>query len=648
MPPPVKSNLVSQQKIITDSRWYTDDDINNLLKYYLAQDNEITCLTAMSGIKNDNGDNILADNLKDFNRQRLRAVSQGEVVSNKVFVPVNLNNTHWVLLYIIYRGEANQEQSIYYFDPLGNPAPLELQQALMGQGLFPRAEIVAFDHRVQTDNYNCGPWIVEAVRNIVNSAALPDANHDIIHARTSHHAILATQSQVNGEVSQQLKEDLKSNLPSSSLPSPVKLSDGDGQLKQDTEDNREKPHETTSSADDKHTETNLSPPADSKPSAEDTAPIVTPDNIFRQLEFQAINPNRGGLLRALATALGVPPDMLRWQLMANADLLASRSPRKSPRKSLEPDGCEVITCYREHLQQNNAPTTDQVEMTLKLISLMLQKQIVVFSASHNPQVSAQEDALFMYCDNAGYYHAFVPSEDSQPAAILFEVRQVLLAGSNLTYKPTAEQLAAPLAWVQQSISPPHSPVAQPPAQNSINLPLWPQGGDSPEVEEYPIVNSDLGTEQAIKLSKLLTLRDQLKLALKNQQVEDVCNLDSNAIFDLFQQQPDLALFIEVLLLLNRDKDYQTFIDWDGQQKIKWSFSSEVVKKVFSYDKTSKSDAKQTKTILRLLEQLPEDDRLATLLACDDKLQLVSTLLPNMLVTFKQLYNLIPLTDKGVF
>ena len=208
-----------------DTHWYTDDEINRLLHYYLKKNHTVECLTGMLGTTNLMKRNVLIENLKEFNIQRKKLISQGKPVKNRIIIPVNLNENHWVLFYIdsskikssqqktsndqlepFFQQEAANYQlalvpkqamdqpeelalnSIQYFDPLGGELPGDLRIQL--SDLFPNAIITSYSKRLQSDGHNCGPWIVEIAQALANLASLPDATYDIEMARAAHMNII--------------------------------------------------------------------------------------------------------------------------------------------------------------------------------------------------------------------------------------------------------------------------------------------------------------------------------------------------------------------------------------------------------------------------------------------------------------------------
>lgn len=174
--------------------WYTDDQINQLLRMSL-KNKEVFCLDAMMGTdwqQEESVTNILQVNLQDFEETRLQAIAQKNPIHDRLLIPVNLRNNHWVLIYIFYPPKALPD--IYYFDPINNIIPFDTEQAL--QQVYPGVEPVNIGQRVQEegDDYNCGPWIIEAAIAIGNNGMVPEVGYDIENARREHQSLLDRQT----------------------------------------------------------------------------------------------------------------------------------------------------------------------------------------------------------------------------------------------------------------------------------------------------------------------------------------------------------------------------------------------------------------------------------------------------------------------
>lgn len=86
---------------------------------------------------------------------------------------------------------------IYYFDPLDNPAPNELQGCLLHATLFQGSVIINLQKRVQNDKYNCGPWVIEAARGVIENDSIPEPGFDISQARREHMAVIERTNGLN-------------------------------------------------------------------------------------------------------------------------------------------------------------------------------------------------------------------------------------------------------------------------------------------------------------------------------------------------------------------------------------------------------------------------------------------------------------------
>jgi hypothetical protein len=176
-----------------DIHYYSDDEVTTLIRHYTKNKPNVDCLEAMLGTNWKGDQNTLRDNLAEYNLQRAENIANGQPVKDKILIPINLYGGHWVLLYVIYQNDIAKAPQIYYFDPMGNPPPQDLSLAISDVNVFSGIEITNIGQRVQNDGYNCGPWVVEATRGIIDSGAIPEHNYDIKGARAEHAHILNQQ-----------------------------------------------------------------------------------------------------------------------------------------------------------------------------------------------------------------------------------------------------------------------------------------------------------------------------------------------------------------------------------------------------------------------------------------------------------------------
>jgi hypothetical protein len=169
-----------------DTHLYTDNEINDLLVHY-GKDSQLTlCLTCMLGTTSARGNDLL-DNLKDYIANREMAVSNGGFRKNKVVIPVNLNQNHWVLLYLLFDNGAVYPKELYYYDPLGKPMPDDIINIIF----FRRAEVsLSIDVPVQTDGYTCGTWVVYFAQQIIEHGRVELDHIDIAVKRTEQMSII--------------------------------------------------------------------------------------------------------------------------------------------------------------------------------------------------------------------------------------------------------------------------------------------------------------------------------------------------------------------------------------------------------------------------------------------------------------------------
>ncbi len=175
-----------------DNHWYEDEEMNLLLQYYISKNQEVTILDAVLGTNYENN-NFLRTKLIEFHKKRYQEITQSHTNKNKVLIPVNLNNNHWTLLYIIYQGNTDQLPEVSYFDPLGNDIPEDITNALSDENLYPEITPtpIGSGEPVQNDSYNCGPWVIEAAKKIIQGQENLIGGCNIAMARNEHQCILS-------------------------------------------------------------------------------------------------------------------------------------------------------------------------------------------------------------------------------------------------------------------------------------------------------------------------------------------------------------------------------------------------------------------------------------------------------------------------
>jgi curved DNA-binding protein CbpA len=167
-----------------DTHWYTHEEIQQLLQQQDLATEEVDVFTPMLATAVDQKLEIsareaLEANLRDFLQNRQ---------SSKVIIPLNLNNQHWTLIYLQF--EAQNRATFYYFDPFGHEMPEAIANILEAFSIASRVTIVNLPMPLQTDGYNCGPWIVVAARSLVHNGELPEAGFDIHQARREQQQLL--------------------------------------------------------------------------------------------------------------------------------------------------------------------------------------------------------------------------------------------------------------------------------------------------------------------------------------------------------------------------------------------------------------------------------------------------------------------------
>ena len=173
-----------------DQAWFTDDEMNHLINHYFV--NKANCRLIV-GINIDQLEGeTFHDNLLDTIKQMVELEATTEMRQDIIVVPINLGNRHWTALYIHFNSDdhGRTKPSIRYFDPFGaDKMPDNLQTAL--RQVFPEStDTMVFPIRLQQDGYNCGPWVIAILDNLINSGVMPNEDFDINAAREDYRRIL--------------------------------------------------------------------------------------------------------------------------------------------------------------------------------------------------------------------------------------------------------------------------------------------------------------------------------------------------------------------------------------------------------------------------------------------------------------------------
>lgn len=192
--------------ILTNDSWYTDHHINLLIGHYLNTRQDVHAIQGISAT--DARGEQFFNALQDFKQRR----ENGQLADKtKIVVPVNLDNNHWVLLYIRYRQQENDTiPEFFYFDPLGGDTPERIKNVVTS--LFQR-DILNLASRRQHDHYNCGAWVIETAQSLVLTHSLPQPFIDINTQRAEHVGIINAM-QPNGHYLRQRRTATQPGTPS--------------------------------------------------------------------------------------------------------------------------------------------------------------------------------------------------------------------------------------------------------------------------------------------------------------------------------------------------------------------------------------------------------------------------------------------------
>lgn len=191
--------------------WYQEDHIDKLLNFYLGNQPNLYLFSPLSATnynKKEGQLNNLRDVFVEYGWQREKEyIPQNE----QVIMPVLIGENHWVLLSIDYAKNSNKPTNINYFDPLGGAVSREVSQAF--DQIYPEnpVAITNISKRVQHDGYNCGAWVVEAARSLVERNELP-MQCNITEKREEHNRVLITKNPKIDEAQQppiRQQEDIK-------------------------------------------------------------------------------------------------------------------------------------------------------------------------------------------------------------------------------------------------------------------------------------------------------------------------------------------------------------------------------------------------------------------------------------------------------
>lgn len=169
------SSSVDQAKAIADP-WYGTETIDQLLQARLAQlesRNTIYLIDAFINGMAANGE-VLRGNLQAFLETQAIRLSQGAAVSSHVAIPLNLDDTHWVAVYISFTSDNRLAPVIEYINPNGEAMPEVIEAAL--RSVFSGEAVINVSRvKYQQDSHNCGPWVVKLLQCLMSGTALPPA-----------------------------------------------------------------------------------------------------------------------------------------------------------------------------------------------------------------------------------------------------------------------------------------------------------------------------------------------------------------------------------------------------------------------------------------------------------------------------------------
>ncbi len=183
----------SPKSPVIDRSWYTCDKIHLLLKKQFenaSNASKVNVLYSMLGTSwKGKANTVLVQSIFDHTLNR-------EPNQDLTIIPVNLNDSHWVLVCINFT-EA-ESPVVFYFDPLGHQPNSEVIAALK-IALPDMIFIPQDDPPPQKDGYNCGPWIIE-IAICFTEGRLKDVNKVNISVAREKHDKLLQKNEINNEL----------------------------------------------------------------------------------------------------------------------------------------------------------------------------------------------------------------------------------------------------------------------------------------------------------------------------------------------------------------------------------------------------------------------------------------------------------------
>ena len=178
-----QSQIEDESGYEEDNSWFNDDQINFLLK---SLGNEHVRVIAAINLYQEEG-KTLSSNLEEIQLQQTLEVSINTVIEDTLVMPLNLGQQHWAALYIHFNTEDRTMPMIGYFDPFGHTMPkiLELTLKKVYTGIK-NSNIITSPIRLQSDGYNCGPWVIAILESLIAKEALPDEDLNIREARRTY------------------------------------------------------------------------------------------------------------------------------------------------------------------------------------------------------------------------------------------------------------------------------------------------------------------------------------------------------------------------------------------------------------------------------------------------------------------------------
>jgi hypothetical protein len=171
---------------VENSHWYEYDEMRLLIEDLAQKTTDWDYFVPILGTTNSSTNhNPLQAILQQYAHERLEKIHNKQTVKDKVVIPINLYENHWVIIFIEHPQDAAAPTQMSYIDPSGNSTNQDVTEAIKSIPLYQNCHISAKHTSYQDDGINCGVWCIVFANHILHNQPLPEPqNIDINKERT--------------------------------------------------------------------------------------------------------------------------------------------------------------------------------------------------------------------------------------------------------------------------------------------------------------------------------------------------------------------------------------------------------------------------------------------------------------------------------